>query len=115
MVERLRVRSLLSPVTAGAWYTFSMTRPQSNLKTLLWLMAVAAAFLIGADWNRRFREPVTHRGPRMDGGAASLDTLKMPDGTTWFRVFFNGVSQERLTFRGDNGETITITPPPEAE
>lgn len=92
-----------------------MTRPQLSFKTLFWLAAVAAAFLVGADWNRRFQQPVIHRGPRIDGGAASLDTLKMPDGTTWFRVFFEGAPQERLTFRGDNGETITVTPPPRPE
>ena len=30
-----------------------MRRPQFSLKTLLWLMAVVAAFFAGAAWNNR--------------------------------------------------------------
>jgi hypothetical protein len=30
-----------------------MPRPQFSLKTLLWLMAVVAAFLAGAAWSER--------------------------------------------------------------
>jgi hypothetical protein len=92
-----------------------MPRPQLSLKTLLWLMAVAAALFVGAEWNRRIQKPVILRGPRVGDGAASLDTLKMPDGTTWFRVVYDGTPQGRLTLPGDNGETITITPPPQGE
>jgi hypothetical protein len=92
-----------------------MTRSQLGLKALMWLMVVAAAFLAGAEWNRRSQCPVIQRGPRIGDGSASLDTLKMPDGTKWFRVIFDGTSQGRLTLPGDNGETITITPPPQAE
>jgi hypothetical protein len=92
-----------------------MSHARLNLKTLLWLMAVAAAFSVGAEWNRRFQQPAILRGPRTGGGAASLDILKMPDGTTWFRVVYDGTPQGRLTLRGDNGETITVTPPPQPE
>ena len=92
-----------------------MHRPPLSWKTLLWLMAVAAASLVGAEWNRRFQQPVILKGPRIGGGAACLDTLKMPDGTTWFRVVDYGTSHSRLTLRGENGETITITPPPPPE
>jgi hypothetical protein len=88
-----------------------MPSPQLNLKTALWLLAVAAAALAGAEWNRRFQQPHVVRGPRMGGGTASLDTLKMSDGTTWFRVVYDGPLKERLTMRGDQGETITIAPP----
>ena len=89
----------------------SISRHHLKLKSLLWLMAVAAAFLVGSEWNRRFQRPVIVKGPRVGGGAASLDTLTMPDGTTWFRVFLDGTPHERLTFRGDHGEIITVTPP----
>lgn len=92
-----------------------MPRLQLSFKTALWLLAVAAAALAGVEWNRRFQQPVIIRGPRMGGGTASLDTLKMPDGTTWFRVVYNGPLKERLTLRGDKGETITIAPPLQPE
>ena len=92
-----------------------MARPQFTSKRLLWPLAVAAAFLLGAEWNRRYQQPVILRGPKLGDGTASLDTLKMSDGTTWFRVVFNGTPQGRLTLPGAHGETITITPPPQPE
>jgi hypothetical protein len=88
-----------------------MPRHQLSLKSLLSLLAIAAAFFLGAEWNRRSQQPVIVKGPRVGGGTASLDTLKLPDGTTWFRVVYNGPLHGRLTVPGNHGETITITPP----
>jgi hypothetical protein len=92
-----------------------MPRHPLSLKTLLSLLAIAAAFLAGAESNRRFQQPVIVKGPTVGGGAASLDTLKMPDGTTWFRPVYDGPLHERLTLPGDHGETITIAPPRQPE
>ena len=53
-----------------------MRRPQFTLKSLLWLMAVVAAFFGGAEWARHRYQPVIE-------DHTWGHTLTTPDGSTW--------------------------------
>ncbi|HEV2380931.1 MAG TPA: hypothetical protein VG206_14215 [Terriglobia bacterium] len=60
-----------------------MRRPQFSLKTLLWLMALVAAFLGGMALQKRLDRPTIRR---MMGPAVMTDFIEMPDGTVWART-----------------------------
>lgn len=53
-----------------------MRRIQFSVKSLLWLMAVVAAFLSGEEWARRRYQPKIEQN-------AWRTTLTMTDGTVW--------------------------------
>jgi hypothetical protein len=59
-----------------------MPRPQFTLKTLLWLMAVVAAFCAGAAWQRHLDKPVWW-GRHLFGSMSQtvlIEEMVMPDG-----------------------------------
>jgi hypothetical protein len=63
-----------------------MRRPQFSIKTMLWLMAVVAAFMGGMAMQRKFDEPVWRGSSVIPGNLGRIETLVMPDGTSWSRV-----------------------------
>jgi hypothetical protein len=61
-----------------------MSRPQFSLKTLLWLMAVVAAFLGGAIVQWKLDEP--RRDWDVSRAGATIQTIYLRDGTRWHRT-----------------------------
>jgi hypothetical protein len=57
-----------------------MYRPQFSLKTLLWLMAVAAAFCAGMVLQKRLDEPTITRS------RGFIDEMELRDGTRVFHI-----------------------------
>ncbi|HET6880817.1 MAG TPA: hypothetical protein VFI31_11720 [Pirellulales bacterium] len=62
-----------------------MRRPQFSLKTLLWLMAVVAAFCTGMIVQRELDRPVPVLLLQDPSQSMALETIELPDGSRWFR------------------------------
>ena len=86
-------------------------RPQFSLKTLLWLMAVVAAFFAGAAWQRRHEGTQSSwdisSGSHASGDYLRIDRLTLPDGTRWFRPVRSGTREHGFIF-SENGVKITV-------
>ncbi|HET6882221.1 MAG TPA: hypothetical protein VFI31_18800 [Pirellulales bacterium] len=93
-----------------------MRRAQFTLKTLLWLMALVAAFFGGMAIQRHIGRPAIDHGMMLGtmSHASGVDTLRLPDGTVWFRPVYRGKPQGTHTFGGEHGETITVEANPKS-
>ena len=71
-----------------------MRRPQFTLKTLLWLMAVVAAFLGGRAYQKRIDEPfwIYKATPpdQLEPPKYSVEIIRLGDGSQWQRTIYDG-------------------------
>jgi hypothetical protein len=62
-----------------------MNRPQFSLKSLLWLMAVVAAFFGGAAWQHRSETPIFRREVPLLKANIQMEDVFMPNGDVWIK------------------------------